>query len=82
MSENAFVVFRYRDAQDQRCSAPRRMSLIPRKGELVYINDLDIEHPRRVLEVAWMAERDLDRPQGAAAVTVYLGAPVAEDPPA
>lgn len=78
MSENAFVLFRYRDAQDRRCSAPRRIRLIPRKGELVYINDLDVEHPRRVLDVAWMAEND-ERPQG---VTVYLGPPVEGDPPA
>lgn len=72
-----YTTFRYRDAAGLRCSAPRLLSVLPRRDELVHVEGEAQFRPRRVSEVVWtvgVAPEDVW-------VTVYLDEPTTEEPP-
>lgn len=71
-----YTTFRYRDDAGLRNSAPRLLSVLPRKGELVHVEGEKQFRPRPVIDVVWTVG---DVPEDVW-VTVFLGEPTAQDP--
>ena len=72
-----YTIFRYRDDEGLRNGAPRLLTTLPRKDELVQVEGEKQFRPRRVTEVVWTVGH---LPEDVW-VTVYLGEPTDQDPP-